>query len=83
MKKIETRFSLIEVEQFFNQSLMVLKDVAHSLGEERFIAIGVGPNSKMMFTCFTMRSGKIRVISARYMRNKEAEYYEKNKTKFN
>jgi uncharacterized DUF497 family protein len=63
MKKIETRFSLIEVEQFFNQSLMVLKDVAHSLGN--------------------MRSGKIRVISARYMRNKEAEYYEKNKTKFN
>jgi uncharacterized DUF497 family protein len=82
ISKIENRFSLAEVEQFFDQELMIIKDRGHSINEERFIAIGMGQKSKMMFSCFTIRNNKIRVISARYMRRKEAEYYEKNKSKF-
>lgn len=80
--KIQERFEIFEVEQFFSQTLMILKDSKHSNLEDRFIAIGTGPLNKPMFVCFTMRQNRIRVISARFMRRKEVVAYEKHKKEF-
>jgi uncharacterized DUF497 family protein len=82
LNKIQERFLIVEVEAFFDQTLFVIEDSSHSRYERRFIATGYGPNERAMFVCFTLRSNKIRVISARYMRAKEAERYEKFKKKF-
>ena len=79
ISKILARFDLHEVEKFFLQELLVIEDDLHSEKEKRFIAVGNGPEKKPMFVCFTVRAGKIRVISARLMREKEAKKYEKFK----
>ncbi len=74
--KIRLRFSLEEVEQFFSQDLIELPDKHHSFMEERIIAVGKGQTGRPMYVCFTLREGKIRVISARFMGLKEAQKYE-------
>lgn len=82
ISKIRSRFEILEVEEFFNQDLYIISDKGHSIKEERFIATGEGPEQKPMFVCFTIRGNKIRVISARFMRLKEAKKYEEFKKKF-
>jgi uncharacterized DUF497 family protein len=77
--KIRERFRPEEVEEFFLQELIFKPDTKHSDLEIREIAIGKSPEGKSMFVCFTIREGKIRVISARYMRLKEVEAYEEIK----
>ena len=77
--KILRRFNLEDIETFFRQELIVFKDEAHSMTEDRLISVGRGPGNKPMFVCYTIRGFKIRVISARYMRNKEVLRYEKFK----
>jgi uncharacterized DUF497 family protein len=53
----------------------------HSAMEDRFIAIGRGPNGRALFVAFMFRNlgetFRIRPISARYMHQKEFEAYEK------
>jgi uncharacterized DUF497 family protein len=80
--KLLTRFAISELEEFFYQELLVIKDDLHSMFEERFIAVGLGREQKPMFVAFTIRDSKIRVISARYMRDKEVVKYEKFKKNF-
>ena len=77
--KIKQRFTKDEVEEFFNQDLFIIEDKNHSSIEQRYIAVGSGPDKRSMFVCFTIRFDKIRVISARFMRKKEAKTYEKIK----
>ena len=45
-------------------------------GEERFGALGVTKNGRCLFVSFTIRRGKIRVISARSMSKTERVLYE-------
>ncbi len=71
--KIKQRFSLEDVEAVFNQELLEFPDSSHSHCEDRIIGIGKGPGGKAMYICFTIRNNKIRVISARFMREKEVE----------
>ena len=80
--KIKQRFTLEEVEEFFSQEILVLEDKIHSSDEQRFIATGLGPKNKPMFVCFTLRSDKMRVISARFMKVNEARKYEEFKKKY-
>jgi uncharacterized DUF497 family protein len=82
IEKIQERFTIEEVEAFFDQNLLVLEDSTHSDREKRFIATGIGPGNKAMFVCFTLRLDKIRVISVRFMKVKEAMKYEKFKKSF-
>jgi uncharacterized DUF497 family protein len=82
INKILKRFPIEEIETFFQQELMVISDPDHSQIEDRFIAVGISKASKPMFVCFTIRNAKIRVISARFMRPKEAAKYEKFKEAF-
>lgn len=75
-EKIKKRFDLIEIESFFNQILKFHADDLHSQTEERVLAFGLSSLGKPMVVCFTLRNNKVRVISARYMREKEARKYE-------
>ena len=75
-EKIKKRFALNEIETFFEQDLLEIPDDTHSQYEERILAFGLDSNGRPMVVCFTERDFKIRVISARYMREKEARKYE-------
>lgn len=73
--------SWIECEEvFFNLPLVFEPDVAHSLTENRFILLGQTNAGRYLFLVFTIRNGKIRVISARDMSKNERIEYEKGNT---
>ena len=63
-------------EAFFNKPLLVLKDEIHSRSEERLQALGLTKGGRMLFIVFTLRSGKVRVISARDQNKKERKIYQ-------
>ena len=62
-------------EVFFNQPLVVADDDEHSVGEERYFALGQTHQCRLLFVVFTLRGELIRVISARNMTKKEREVY--------
>ena len=70
-----------EVEEIFINNPYWRPDAAHSIDEERFIAIGKLGNGKTAFVAFTFRLSTrgvlIRPISARYMHDREIKRYEK------
>ena len=68
-----------EAEQiFFNHPLIVKRDFKHSQAEERFYALGRTNHDRLLFIAFTVRSDKIRVISAREMTIREVRVYDEN-----
>jgi uncharacterized protein len=73
--------TLREIEALFQAGPAVAPDMAHSWGEERFIAVGRNAEGRPLFVAFTLRrrGGQrlVRPISARYMHQKEIEAYEK------
>ena len=69
----------LECEQiFFNQPLIIADDAKHSQTELRFYALGKTNLNRHLFVVFTIRKGKIRIISARDMNKKEIRSYERN-----
>jgi uncharacterized DUF497 family protein len=69
-----------ESEQIFlDKKLIVLLDVPHSQFEDRFIAIGKTQADRSLFVVFTIRRGKIRIVSSRKMHGKEVLKYEEIK----
>ena len=48
-----------------------------SIGEERFIAVGMGNSGLLLVVVYTMRGETIRLISARRATRQEAKAYEK------
>ena len=64
-------------EVFFDQYKRIFKDILHSGNEERYILLGQTKESRFLFIAFTIRSEKIRVISARDLSKKERKLYEK------
>ncbi|WP_370655562.1 BrnT family toxin [Candidatus Binatus sp.] len=73
--------STVTIESLFAGEIAVLPDPLHSKFEERFKAIGKTDKGREIFVVFTLRRRRgrtlIRPISARYMRSKEMEHYEK------
>lgn len=68
----------IESEQiFFNNPLIIAADIKHSHAENRYFALGKTDRNRKLFTAFTIRNFKIRVISSRDMSRKERDEYEK------
>lgn len=69
--------SIAEIEAVFQRKPRTGIDAAHSLVEERFIAIDFKGAGRPIFIVFTMRdmNGRqvIRPISARYMHQKELD----------
>ncbi len=65
-----------ECEQiFFNEALLVYKDMKHSVSENRWYALGKTDLDRYLFVVFTIRESLIRIISARDMHKKEREIY--------
>ena len=64
-------------EIFLDKNLKILRDIRHSQKEERFIALGITINGTKLFIVYTVRGGKIRIISSRPMNKKQKNYYEK------
>jgi hypothetical protein len=70
------RVTPAEIEQvFFNRPLLTGVDAAHSLGEARWYALGRSDSGRELFAAFTVRAGRIRVISARDMSRRERRVY--------
>ncbi len=70
------RVTHIECEEvFFNKPLVVKGDEPHSRGEDRYYVLGKTDNERLLFVVFTIRSNKIRVISARDMSRKERRLF--------
>jgi uncharacterized protein len=66
-------------EVFLNKSLVVFPDKKHSIIERRFQVLGITNDKRMLSIFFTIRSEKIRVISARNQNKKERKRYAKEK----
>jgi hypothetical protein len=64
-------------EIFFDKNKRIFKDNLHSKKEERFILLGKTKRGRLLYTVFTIRNKKIRIISARDINKKEKHLYEK------
>jgi uncharacterized DUF497 family protein len=62
-------------EVFFNHPLLVLEDERHSGQEPRYYALGKTNAGRLLFVVFTIRSDRLRVISARDMSKRERREY--------
>ncbi len=66
-----------EIEEvFFNRPIKFFPDKKHSDKEKRYIALGKTNSGILLLVIFTIRSEKIRVISARGQNKKERRKYE-------
>ena len=62
---------------FFDPKYKLHRDIVHSnFREERFIFYGKSLEGRILMVGFTMRKGKIRIITARTASKKEKKYYE-------
>lgn len=75
--RIKHGISTVEAESTFNNIVQLLEDTKHSEKEPRYILVGKSKQDRFLFISFTKRDGKIRIISARRMHEKEIEKYEK------
>ncbi|OGG09983.1 hypothetical protein A3A59_02865 [Candidatus Gottesmanbacteria bacterium RIFCSPLOWO2_01_FULL_42_10] len=64
-------------EVFLDEKVFFTENIKHSQKEKRFIVIGRTSQEKIIFTAFTVRTNKIRIISARPVNKKEREAYAK------
>jgi uncharacterized DUF497 family protein len=76
-KNVKHGVAPAEAEQvFLNEPLVVLDDLKHSGNEQRFHALGQTTDGRLLHITFTIRTSRIRVISARDMHRKERAIYE-------
>jgi uncharacterized protein len=72
--------SILEIEDLFAQSPRVAPDPAHSVDEDRLIAVGRTSTGRPVFVAFTIRTKNkrrfIRPVTARYMHAKEIAAYD-------
>lgn len=64
-------------EVFFNKTIIFSEDKKHSIAEKRYMVWGKTNRNRKLTIFFTIRSNKIRIISARDMHKKERGEYEK------
>jgi len=65
-------------EPFLTEEQLILEDIQHSTrNEARYILIGKSKQERILFIVYTIRVGKIRIISARDTDRKEVLLYEK------
>jgi len=62
-------------EIFFNEPIVAKVEKRGTSQEERVSALGLTNEGRFLFVVFTIRRGRIRVISARDMNNKERKIY--------
>lgn len=64
-------------ESFFDENRQIFKDKLHSGKEKRYISLGETKEGRLLYTVFTIRIKKIRIISSRDINKKERRLYEK------
>ncbi len=73
--------SIVEIEYVFERSPRIAPDPAHSMDEDRLIAVGRTGPGRPVFVAFTIRTKNelrlIRPVTARYMHPREIAAYEK------
>ena len=68
--------SHIECEEvFMNEPVYVGQDELHSRDEDRHIILGPTNQGRYLFIVYTMRRGKVRVVTARKMEPNERRHY--------
>lgn len=68
-----------EVQTVFDDDFLeVVPDLAHSIEEARFTAIGTSKQGRLLVVTFTERGDTIRIITAREATPKERRHYETN-----
>lgn len=73
---IEHQVAASECEEvFFNLPLLLSPDPAHSQQEARSYVLGQTAVGRRLFIAFTVRTGRVRIISARDMSKKERAIY--------
>lgn len=68
---------------FFDRGSLLADDLEHSKSEDRFQIIGKSEQGELLNVIFTIRRGKVRIISARKANSKERRLYESQKIKTN
>jgi len=66
-------------EAFFDPNKRNWIDTPHSKSEKRYIILGKTKKDRLLFIVFTLRYGRIRVISARDANRREKQMYEEAK----
>ncbi len=61
---------------FYDPLAITYEDPDHSEDEDRFIAIGMSAQRRLLIVAHTDRGNRIRIISARLVRPKERRLYE-------
>jgi uncharacterized protein len=70
--------SKLEAESvFFDPRLKIFDDLKHSHNERRLIAFGKSLENRVLMIGFTLRTQKVRIITARSASKKERQVYEK------
>lgn len=68
----------IEAEEIFHyKKKIIIEDRKHSDQEIRYITYGITAFGRLLAVIYTLRKGKIRIISARPQSRKERRQYEK------
>lgn len=71
------RVSFQEAATVFNDQLSItFPDPDHSIGESRYIIIGVSQFGRLLVIAHTDRGEKVRIISARQVTRQERRFYE-------
>ena len=60
---------------FYSKPSVLLEDEKHSGLERRYLVLGKSENGKFLSVTFTLRKGKVRIISSRPMSRKERRLY--------
>lgn len=63
-------------EAFFDDNKVIFRDWQHSITEQRITLLGKTKKDKLLNITYTVRKGKIRVITARPINKKEVRLYE-------
>jgi uncharacterized DUF497 family protein len=73
----ERGLSFEEVKTVFDDPFLeVVPDLAHSIEEARFTAIGTSAQGRLLVVTFTEQGQTVRIITAREATPKERRYYE-------
>ncbi|HEY9152778.1 MAG TPA: BrnT family toxin [Anaerolineales bacterium] len=74
LKKHDVDFQ--EASTIFDDPLFItFLDREHSIGEERYITIGLSSKQRLLMVAHTERGNKIRIISARKATKNEENFY--------
>ncbi|TAN52384.1 MAG: BrnT family toxin [Methylococcaceae bacterium] len=64
------------VSAFYDPFSITVPDPDHSVGESRFLLLGMSNRNRLLVVCHTDRGEIIRIISARPVTRRERETYE-------